>query len=126
MNFKRPENIPFPQVYHTFKARDKDTEKLIEYRIQDLPEEFFDKAIEMYATQFLPDEPMCTAKKLSGNVIGTKSICDVWLATLKCHYSLVCFRNDGSNEIVGMNVLQVYSKNDAKEHVEVRTHLASV
>jgi hypothetical protein len=36
----------FPQIYHTFQAKDTDIEKLVKYYIQDAPEDRFEEIVE--------------------------------------------------------------------------------
>lgn len=59
--WKRSESLEFPKIWHTFKAKDIDSDNLVEYRIQDLPESRFDEAIKMMSTAFCKDEPLCEA-----------------------------------------------------------------
>lgn len=54
----RPTSVEYPKVYRTFKARDLDSNELIEYRIQDLPESRFEDAIKQMVENYLPDEPI--------------------------------------------------------------------
>lgn len=60
-SWKRPENIPFPSVWLKFKAKDLNTDDLVEYRVQDLPPERNDEAIELMTSVFLEDEPIFKA-----------------------------------------------------------------
>lgn len=59
--WKRPESSEYPKIWHTFKARDIDSNDLVEYRIQDLPESRFAEAIKMMSTAFCRDEPITGA-----------------------------------------------------------------
>lgn len=59
--WKRPESSEYPKIWHTFKARDVDSDNLVEYRIQDLPETNFDQALQMMSNAFCKDEPICEA-----------------------------------------------------------------
>lgn len=60
-SWKRPEHIPFPSVWLRFKARDLNSDELVEYRVQDLPLERYDEALEYMTSMFLEDEPMFKA-----------------------------------------------------------------
>lgn len=57
MSYARPTDlVPFPNVWMEFVAKEsKISENLVKYRIQDLPEDRFDEAIEYIAKYFLPD-----------------------------------------------------------------------
>lgn len=55
----RPAHIPYPHIWLEFEAKEaRDSDRLIKYRIQDLPESRFDEAIQFYCDSYIPDEPM--------------------------------------------------------------------
>lgn len=56
--WKRPEKTEFPKVWTKFMAPDIDSDKLVEYRIQDLPESRFDDGIQFMIQHFIKDEPL--------------------------------------------------------------------
>ncbi|KAG5684338.1 hypothetical protein PVAND_013573 [Polypedilum vanderplanki] len=112
--FKRPENLKFPTVYYTFKAKDIENENLVEYRVQDLPETYFKEALSLLVEHFLPDEELCSSRGLLKCDKGLKEVSDFWTCILKEKLSIGCFKND---ELVGMNVLVVTSKNDPKDEI---------
>lgn len=120
--FKRPENLTFPHTYYTFKAKDKNSDDVIEYRVQDLPEEYYEEAIDFMVKYFLPDETFCSSRNLSNNPNAVEAFCSFWYDSLKHKLSIACFRNDGSEELVGANVLIVSSKDDPEDEdmLEVR------
>lgn len=63
--WKRPHIDGFPQVYMRFKARDTETDELVEYRIQDLPEDRFEEAANfMIHDQYLREEPFAKGSGL--------------------------------------------------------------
>lgn len=111
--FRRPESLTFPQVYSTFKGKDKTSNKIIEYRIQDLPAEFFDQAVDFMTKYFLPDETLCSAIDITSKPGAVQAIRDLWCNSLKKNLTLSCFRNDTS-ELVGLNVLVVKLKADTE------------
>lgn len=57
----RPESKEFPKIWHTFKAKDIDSDELVEYRIQDLPMSRKEEVLEYMARNFIKDEPFCCA-----------------------------------------------------------------
>lgn len=59
--WKRPSTIEHPKVWHTFKARDLDSDELVEYRIQDLPLDRIDDAFEHMEANYNQDEPIAQA-----------------------------------------------------------------
>lgn len=136
--------IPFPHVWVEFETKEsKDSDKLVKYRIQDLPEDRFDEAVRQLIDNYLLVEPVsefsakgtiiiirCTLPhEMNGilfsiffffaqqntDVISNKDYVDdyerLWHNVLKQKVSLVCFR-EGSDEIVGLSVLVVNTKND--------------
>lgn len=57
----RPKTSEYPKVWSTFKARDLDSDELVEYRVQDLPESRFEDAINHMVENFFLDEPITQA-----------------------------------------------------------------
>lgn len=54
--------IPFPNVWIEFEAKEsKTSDKLVKYRIQDLPEDRFDDAVRHMVDNYLLDEPLSMA-----------------------------------------------------------------
>lgn len=63
LKWKRPESVEFPKVWHTFKARDVDSDELVEYRIQDAPQSRAEEIYQFMGEYYIKDEPM-------GQVLG--------------------------------------------------------
>lgn len=61
LKWVRPSNVPYPNIWMTFEERDINSEKLVEYRIQDLPESMFPDAIQHMVKYYLHDEPVAVA-----------------------------------------------------------------
>lgn len=57
LKWSRPQTTEFPKIWKTFYAPDISSDKLVEYRIQDLPESRFDDAIKHMVANYLKDEP---------------------------------------------------------------------
>lgn len=117
--FKRPDHLSFPHVYYSFMAKDKNNDKLVEYRVQDLPEEYYDEAVAFMANYFIPDETFCSSRDVSNQPITIKEMKSFWKAALSEKLSIACFRTDGSDELVGANVLLVKSKDDPEDDTKV-------
>jgi hypothetical protein len=113
--FKRPETLSFPQVYYTFKAKNKNSDEIVEYRVQDLPIEKYEEAVDFMVKYFLPDETFCASKGIPEKPRAVKEFRDFWDAALKEKLSIACYKNDGSDELVGANVLLVSSKEDLND-----------
>lgn len=58
LNWRLPKTVKYPKIWRTFEARDVDSDKLIEYRIQSLPESRFDDAVNHMEAFYLKDEPV--------------------------------------------------------------------
>ncbi|XP_070495423.1 uncharacterized protein [Chironomus tepperi] len=107
------------RTYCTFQAKDNKSSKIIEYRIQDLPDDRFDEAIDLLCVHFLPDEPMTLCRNLHGNENDKKEICKLLMEIMKQGLSIVCFRNDGGDDvIVGVNLLTVKCRDEVKSCFE--------
>lgn len=112
--WKRPDHIPFPHTWHTFQTRDPiatGDNRLVNYRVQDLPPERFEDAIQHMCTHFLRDEPICRSLGLANDLVGVQEIASVWRKVLQQRCAVVCFREE-SPEIVGLNMLTVVTRGD--------------
>lgn len=56
--WKRPDSLDYPKVWHQFMARDVDSDKLVEYRIEDLVESRAEDAYKHMRVFYFPDEPL--------------------------------------------------------------------
>jgi hypothetical protein len=110
--FKRPVSLPHPQIYYTFTAKDKNSDCMVEYRVQDMPEECFEQAVDFMVKYFLPDETFCSSKNVPNKPSAIESFRAFWLDSLQQKLSTACFKNNGSEELVGANVLIVNTKQD--------------
>lgn len=63
MTWKRPD-FEYPKVWHRFKARDLNSDKFVEYRIEDLLETRADEVFEHMKVNYFPDEPISQATKI--------------------------------------------------------------
>jgi hypothetical protein len=108
------EILEFPKTYSTFKAKDKDNESIIEYNIQDIPEDKFDEAIKMLI-EGLKDEPICASRNVYENDGTKQEFVKIWTAMLKARLSVGCFKDDG--EMVGLNALMI--KGDKEKNLFV-------
>lgn len=111
--WKRPDHLPFPHTWHTFQARDPkgNGDHLINYRVQDLPPERIEDAIRHMCDHFLRDEPICRSLNLANDPVGVRELSEVWRKVAHQRCAVVCFR-EGSDEIVGLNMLTVVSRSD--------------
>lgn len=110
-NWTRPINIPYPNVWLKFKAKDVLTDDLVEYTVEDLPEERFDEAIEIMAKGFLADVPLAKLKNGANDMEYVEDVTRIWKGIVKQKMSHACFK-EGSEEIVGLNMNYVSSTDD--------------
>lgn len=115
MVWTRPKEVPYPSVWHSFQARDVDSDRMVNYVVQDLPEERFEEAINHMLGIFIYDEPTCNAKKLAEEPQSVKEIGDIWRELVQQRMALVCFR-EGSDEIAGLNMTYVSCKDDKQDY----------
>lgn len=109
--WKRPESLEFPKVYRKFQATDLNSDKLIEYRIQELPEDRFNDGVEFLIKYYCPDEPMLQCKGAAQDPEFIEDISNFFRHTFKKKITIACFK-DGSDEILGMNVMDVIVKGE--------------
>lgn len=117
----RPENLKFPQIFSKFNAKDKASDKNIEYRVQDLPAELYETTLKLYEKEFFPDEVFCSSRRLQEKDFAFTEFIDFWRDALKKRLTLACFRNDGENddELVAVNVMVISAKDDDKDTSQV-------
>lgn len=111
--FQRPTATKYPQVYHTFMAKDRKSDKLVEYYIQDLTKKDVKKGIQMIAKYLTPEETFQQAINLSKKKYSAEVGKQFFGALLKEEFSIACFKS-GSNEMVGLNVLAVKTKGEVE------------
>lgn len=114
--YKRPQNLKFPHIYCKFNAKNKNSDEIVEYRVQDLPEERFDETLDLFIDHFLPDEELNICRGLLKTKDAVQEHRDMWAKLLIPRLSIGCFRCD---ELVGVNLLIVHSKNDLMKKFNV-------
>lgn len=58
LKWKRPESSEYPKVWHRFSARDLNSDKIVEYRIEDLCRERANDAYNHMKENYFRDEPI--------------------------------------------------------------------
>lgn len=130
--WKRPESTEFPKVWRKFQARDINRDKLVEYRIQDLPELRFQDGIHFMVKHFLTEEPISealgtyfshvliinndtTISEILPDIFNDANSIDdfklLWKLSFEQKMAIACFKN-GTDEIVGVNANYVECKED--------------
>jgi hypothetical protein len=119
--FVRPRSINYPRVYHSFKARDLHSEKIIEYRVEDFPRDRHDEGVQFMVQNFFEDEVMGKSRRIKSDRTAVDEISKFWNEILPRGFSIACFK-ENSNDIIAMNVMDVISIKDEKhdDNDEVR------
>lgn len=110
--FKRPTNIPYPNVWYRFQLKDTNSDELVHYKIQDLTPNRYEDAVKHLVKYFLPDETICESRNLSNDPDSIADFRDIVRSAIMNHkLTVACFR-EGSDEIIGINVLLVKQRDD--------------
>lgn len=115
--FVRP-TINYPSIYHTFRARDLHSNKLVEFRVQDFPRDRYEEGIQFMVQNFFEHEAMGKTRRIKTDRIAVQEISQFWREMLPKGFSIACFKED-SDDIIAMNVLDVASIDDPKEESQV-------
>lgn len=107
--FVRPENLKFPTIYREFSSK---REKLFNFRVQELPEEYFDEAIDLIVKHFMPEETFCVAHGYAEDDEIRHIMIDFYRKLLDRKLSIGCFC-DGSVQLIAVNVMETkYSQRE--------------
>lgn len=109
--WRRPSNVSFPKVWHTFAAPDLDG-TIVQYEIRDLPPARFEEACQLMIENYIPDEPLARVMNLKEEPESISEYIDLWKMAMEQGIVIGCFKGD---EMVGVNFTGVASKNDPKE-----------
>lgn len=109
--FQPPADLQFPLIYHKFTTKDKNTDDLVEYKIQDLPECDFERAIALMARDYSPEESFSRCRGVHKDEDAFEEIRGFWRVSLMEKLSVACYKTDGSDDLVGVNILAVNVKN---------------
>lgn len=124
MSFVRPASLEFPLVFHTFKAKDNESDETIQYRIQDLPEEDYARAVDLMISDFVPEETLCACRGILSDAEGIEELRKFWANELKTKISVACYKNvGGSTDLVGLNILAVVSEKDTEDEDKVSLNI---
>lgn len=111
--YVRPKSSEYPQVYSRFKAKDLNSDCLVEYYVRDLIEDDYEKAFKLVAKYLRPEETFQRAI----NVAGKDHLMDLLQISLKSaldeKVSIVCF-NSESKDMVGLNALKIKTRGEKK------------
>lgn len=102
--FERSGIVFIPQVYHSFTIKNKDTDEVEEYFVQDLPQEKVEEASEFMIENYVKHETFLKATK-----VPNAALMEFYRFVFQQKVSLACFKKD-TGELVGLNALSVKSK----------------
>lgn len=108
-NFKRSEGSLYPVLHHTFKAKSLDSDKVVEYYVEDLTEKHYDEAFDFILKYLMPEETFQLAVRRSEKDCGVNILRHFYRGVFEEKVSLACFVS-GSHELVGLNALKVLTK----------------
>ncbi|XP_077284081.1 uncharacterized protein LOC143909783 [Arctopsyche grandis] len=123
----RPADVVYPSVWHRFKGRRPLADGTIpSFRVQDLPEEMRDEAVDFMCAHFLLDEPTCKGTGIAKEPNSVEDIRNLWYHSLEAKLTLVCLRENPSNpeevypDIVGLNMTTIARKEDKDNSTEMK------
>jgi hypothetical protein len=108
-SFKRPSKLPYPTIYHKFHAKDKDSDEIVEYRIQDLLEQDYENGMDMMIFEYCPEESFNRCRGVSNNPEAIEEKRVFWRSILDKRLSVGCYKSD---ELVGVCILTVHVENE--------------
>lgn len=116
--WKRQENLNFPKCYYKFTAEDLEVKQLVEYRVEDIPEHRYVEAVDFMIKHFVPYEPKLIARNGKDDPLVIEDYYNKYMNGIKQKVSVGCFKA-GSNEFIGVNILEVVGRNDGSGYFEV-------
>lgn len=122
--FVRPIDVPFPIVWHTFRAKDLDG-TMIDYEIKDLPAEQFDEAVKLMKLSYLPDEPLAKTMNLLSEPGSVEDYIEAWKTSIDQKIAVGCYKV-GSSELVAVNFLAVITEDDPKTEKQYRGNASRI
>ncbi|XP_025834982.1 uncharacterized protein LOC112905884 [Agrilus planipennis] len=116
-DWKRPDSIPFPTIWHRFKGqKTMSNGELPNFWVQDMPEDLYEVAIELMQKHFMKDEPLSRFSKAIDNPVCVGEWRELLNNVFKDRLALVCFmENPDTNKkpiIAGLNITTVARKNE--------------
>lgn len=109
--WQRPRELRFPVQYHKFVTRDQDTNNLVEYRVEDIPDGRYEEACRFMVKHFVPYEPKLVARNGQHDQQVMEDYFKKYMHGIKQKVSVACVKK-GSDELVGVNILEVLGRNN--------------
>lgn len=109
--WKRPRELEFPVQFYKFVTRDPDTNKLVEYRVEDIPESRYEEACRFMVKHFVPYEPKLVVRNGQHDPQVMEDYYNKYMHGIKQKVSVACVKK-GSDELVAVNILEVLGRNN--------------
>ncbi|XP_031641118.1 uncharacterized protein LOC116352560 [Contarinia nasturtii] len=122
---KNGESSSSDEIYEIFYDKDVNSTKMVEYRIQDIPFSKFDDAVNLMAEYYNKLEPMTESLDIGTTEKEDDKVC--WRSLINYNLSVCCLKigRDGSEELVGVNLLYVQTPNNESLE-EIKPDMADV
>lgn len=118
-SWQRPAQLRFPVQYYKFVTTSKDrADKLVEYRVGDVPVGRYDEACRFMVKHFVPYEPKLVARNGQHDPPVLEDYYNKYMHGIQQQVSVACWAK-GSDEFVGVNILEVLGRSDASSTFEV-------
>lgn len=110
--WQRPSALRFPVQYYKFvTVDDRDTSKLVEYRVEDIAESRYDEACRFMVKNFVPFEPKLVARDGQNDPSVLEDYYNLYMHAIRQKVSVACYKR-GSDELVAVNILEVLGRRD--------------
>lgn len=122
--WQRPSALRFPVQYYKFVTIDRDTSKLVEYRVEDIAESRYDEACRFMVKNFVPFEPKLVARGGQNDPSVLEDYYNLYMHAIRQRVSVACYKR-GSDELVAVNILEVLGRRE-NLHVPNMTFTVSI
>lgn len=112
--FKLQDGVELPRIYKTFKAKNKAGTELVDFKIQNLTQDYYEEASKLIEMFILPEETFCRALKISEKKNAVRTLMSGYQELFRNNLSLICIEQS-TGELAGINILSVKSKQPQDE-----------
>lgn len=111
--------------YYKFVTNDRNTNKLVEYRVEDIPERRYEEACRFMVKHFVPFEPKLVARNGQHDPAVLEDYYNKFMQGIKQKVSVACYKK-GSDDFVGVNILEVLGRNEPSIGFDVSDQFSPV
>lgn len=90
----------------------------MEYKVGAIPESRFEEACRFMVKYFVPYEPKLVARRGQDDPLLLEDYFNMYMHGIQQKVSVACYKR-GSDEFVGINILEVLGRNDPRSTLEV-------